>query len=648
MQSETSRPDSQSRRYELVDFDSFAGTSENTEQDQQAPDLSASGRLIWTWESLDEAANASQGEDEPSSAVSDEDAPESDCTDSGNSDTEPDTSAARTRTHSRRRRPAQPRTEPSAEAAYRFYTKSVYKTGSRTSLAALLCIVAAYGTLAACFGWWLPAAFSGIGRYILSVLLLLQLIVCCDVLIRAVYDLSCGRFGTEGLTVLTAFVTLADALTCADTAVPYCAVPMVGLFFGLWGLCQSNAAMRRTVKVISGADEPDSAVCFRNHQGVTDCMLRTQCPTSGFILDLENSDLCRNVLSVYSPIAALLALLLALISSLHASTPYLTCCSAILCGALPAAGAIGFSRPFALLAKALSQAGAALCGWAGAQVCRRTGAVILTDEDLMPEGSVRNSGLKVYNSYTPGQVLGCCGAVLAHDGGRLYDAVLPLLQQSHSRIFECGDYRAYEGGGLGAEVQGSIVLVGSLSFMRLMGVRLPEGVSVRQALYVSINAELAGVIGIRYTPTASVRSALRTLQGCRDLKLILATRDFLLTPAFVRQCFRLQSDRFVYPSMADRIALCTPDDGAESSRAAVFSTHGLRPMARALVGGRQLNRLTRINAGCSLTGGILGLLLLFSLTFTGSVYSLNAGNVLLYAAVWTLPSILLSRWAGEK
>ena len=640
------------RKFELVDFEQFAGAEEPpagenpadgpsaetaeqaAEPSDDAPkmDFSSSGRLIWTWESVEDEPEADQ-DIEPDAEESPEEI---------DSEDEPPADKRK-----KARKPKKVRTEPTPEAAYKFYTKSVKKTGGRAPLSTALCLPAAYLTLAAVYGWPLPGFVTDIVNYLLAGLLILQLIVCYDVVFRVFYDLSCGKLRAEGLVLVAALFTGADALVGAS-GVAYCAVPMLGLCFGLWGLCQRNAAMRRTVKILATAQEPDCVITAENHWNNLNCTLQTSRPLDGFILDLEDTDLAQAFMGIYAPAAVALCLVLGVIASLHSGSSFLSTVSAILCGATPVAGVICFSRPFANLAKNLSHSSAALCGWTGALAADGTDAVIVTDQDLFPEGSVTQSGVKVYNDYSPSQVVSYAATVLAQDGGRLYDAVLPLLENLHGQTYDCGDYRTYEGGGLGAEVRSNIILVGSMSFMRLMGVPLPDGAAVRQAVYVSINAELAGIIAIHYEAAPSVRAALQTLLDCRGLKTVLATRDFLITPAFVKQCFRLKSNRFVYPSMAERSQLAQKAPASRELRAAVLSGPGLRSLARALVGGRQLYNLTRINLGCCLFSGVLGLALLFYLTFTGAVYSLNPANVLLYAAVWSLPPLLISRWVGDK
>lgn len=42
--------------------------------------------------------------------------------------------------------------------------------------------------------------------------------------------------------------------------------------------------------------------------------------------------------------------------------------------------------------------------------------------------------------------------------------------------------------------------MGSIAFMKLMRVRVPEGTRLKQAVYLSVNGELAAVFALNYAP----------------------------------------------------------------------------------------------------------------------------------------------------
>ena len=56
---------------------------------------------------------------------------------------------------------------------------------------------------------------------------------------------------------------------------------------------------------------------------------------------------------------------------------------------------------------------------------------------------------------------------------------------------------------------------------------MPEGTKVKQAVYLSINGDLAGVFALNYAPASAARSSLIAAVRAKGLVPILATRDFM-------------------------------------------------------------------------------------------------------------------------
>ena len=189
-----------------------------------------------------------------------------------------------------------------------------------------------------------------------------------------------------------------------------------------------------------------------------------------------------------------------------------SCCSA----RRPAPPCCRSRGRFSALARRLASFGAALCGWHGARVLG--GAhVILRDEDVFPANNITSSGMELYGTLPAGQVLSYALAALEAAQDPLAALFDRLLQAQFGRRCRADAYRCYDGGGIGAQIGQDVVLVGSLPFMRSMGVHMSDGARVRQAVYVSVNGELAGIFAVKYKPSASTRA------GCAPCWPIPAT-----------------------------------------------------------------------------------------------------------------------------
>lgn len=99
----------------------------------------------------------------------------------------------------------------------------------------------------------------------------------------------------------------------------------------------------------------------------------------------------------------------------------------------------------------------------------------ITDQDLFPAGSVTLNGMKIYSDRSVSQIIGFASAVVQTAGSGLVPLFDEMMHSQNGRHYRVDTFRRYEGGGLGAEIQGDVILMGSIGFMKLMKVRMPGG-----------------------------------------------------------------------------------------------------------------------------------------------------------------------------
>ena len=190
------------------------------------------------------------------------------------------------------------------------------------------------------------------------------------------------------------------------------------------------------------------------------------------------------------------------------------------------------------------------------------------------------------------------------------------------------------------------MLVGSASFMVLMDVALPPGLKVKNAVFCAIDGELAGIFALKYHLPGTVPSALDSLIR-NKLIPVLATRDFNLIPATLRQRFKLPADRMEYPPVERRRDLSEQEQEHSDTMAAVLSREGVGPYAEAVVGGRRLRTAVRLSAVVACLGAATGALLAFYLAFVAAYRSLTAVHVLIFLVMWLVPTPLISGWVDR-
>jgi hypothetical protein len=315
-----------------------------------------------------------------------------------------------------------------------------------------------------------------------------------------------------------------------------------------------------------------------------------------------------------------------------------------LLAAMPATSFIATSRPFAILQRRLHRLGAVLCGWQG--VKQLSGKVIfpLYHEDIFPLGTTRMNGVKIFGSRSTEQVLEYAAAVVMAEGSGLAPLFQQVLDSRNGRYYDAQNLRRYENGGIGGVVEEEAVLVGPLNFLQEMGVEVPEGIQVSQAVCVAIDGELCGVFAISYEKTRSATAGLSTLSSYRKLNPVMIAGEFMMSEQFIRSKFAIKSKRLQFPSELDRMHLrvIQPDEGAEA--ALLTTVVGLAPMAYCVTGARSLRTACNLGVVLHMVGGALGLLVVLTLLVLGALDLLTPANMFLYQLAWMIPGFLVTEW----
>ena len=480
-------------------------------------------------------------------------------------------------------------------------------------------------------------------------ILLLQSVLSLDILLRGVYQALRLRFDLTSLLCLCLAVTLCDAFfAVAQRRMPLCTVVSLELLLALWSAGLEKKAKWRTLKTVLSMEQPTAAVRKESLWHGLDCIVRQNGNLKDFTAMLETPDAARKVMRVYAPIALVLTALLALLAAPRSSAGVLWAWSALLTASLPAGAFLCCSRPFSILAQRLHKAGAAICGWRGAKTLSGECGIVVTDNDLFPGKNITMSGMKLYSELSARQVVGYATAVVQAAGSGLLPLFEKLMESENGWRCSADSFRQYEGGGLGAEIRGDVVLMGSLPFMRLMGVYVPDNVKVQSAVYLSVNKELTAVFALSYAPSSATKNGLSAIMHSSGLAPIMATRDFMITPGLVKKRYKVSADRLEFPTVAERARLSHPDTGEGGKQGALMAGDSFASFAAAVSGGRQLRKTVHHAVIISLLSGILGMGLLAVLTYLDATQSASAANLLLYQLLWLLPAVLITGLFGKS
>ena len=178
--------------------------------------------------------------------------------------------------------------------------------------------------------------------------------------------------------------------------------------------------------------------------------------------------------------------------------------------------------------------------------------------------------------------------------------------------------------------------------MRSMGVHMSDGARVRQAVYVSVNGELAGIFAVKYKPSASTRAGLRALLANPGNSVILATRDFLITPELLAARYELAVGGIAFPVYSERLRLSEAVGGEADAQGALIAKETFGAFASAVAAAQTLRSTTRFSTVLSLLSGILGLCLCALLLYWSSAAAVSPFHIAAFQLIWALVAGFLS------
>lgn len=536
----------------------------------------------------------------------------------------------------------------SPEAAYAFYA-AASGTRLRLLVSTLLClgsvlllvlstplITGAFSDHAAVFS----AAMLG--------LLLLQAVCSYDVCLSGVIALLRFRFDQYSMLFLALCAVVADAFfAVAEGRTPFCTVAGILLLLALWGRDLLYDARRRSLRAISNMDEPVAAIREEKAWHGYDCIFRAPGDAEQFAVQMEMPDAGSRIMRVWAPVMTAVTLALSVLTSLRTGEHFLWAWSAMLLASFPAGILIAYAKPFSALARRLYRAGAAIAGWQGARILSGEAGLIVEDADLFPPQNVTQGGMKLYGSRPAPMVIGYANAVVQTAGSGLVPLFEQMMHDQNGRRYTVDTFRRYEGGGLGATIRGDVVLMGSIAFMKLMRVRVPEGTRLKQAVYLSVNGELTAVFALNYAPAESVRAGLSAVLRAGSLVPVLATRDFMITPQFLKLRYKIPPEHIEFPIVEERARLSSQEIPRTGPQGALMARSSFASFAGSVVSARTLRGAAIIAMIVALAGSVLGTALMFFLTFLGSSFSASCWNLFLYTVLWLIPGLLTALLAGR-
>ncbi len=482
--------------------------------------------------------------------------------------------------------------------------------------------------------------FSQVLAMLVSALLGSQLMV------DSVADLLKGRFSIQVLLTLTFAACMVDAVFCLmELRVPCCAAFSLEMTMALWARYQRRTTETAQMDTMRKAIRLHGIIRVEDYYEGRDGLLRKDAEVSDFMDTYNKLSGPELVQSIFAGLSLVACIGIAVFAGLrHGISMGVQILSTSLLVAVPASFFVAITRPMAILEKRLHMVGSVLCGWDGVKdLCGKV-AFPLLDQDLFPQGSTKLNGVKFYGDRDPDEVVAFSTALITKAGGGLVSVFKQLLASRNGLEHAVDNFQNYGSGGIGGEVCGEPVLLGSLNFLQDMGVEIPEGTMVSQAVYAAIDGQLCAVYAMSYAKMRSAAAGLVTLSGYRKLKPVMLCGDFMLTEGFIRGKFDVKTKRIAFPTREVRAQLAAYQPDPNEPVLAISTRDELIGTAYAIAGARSLRNATKLGVTIHLIGGTLGILTMLVLGFLGNTELLIPTNILLYQLIWAIPGLLVTEW----
>ena len=427
-------------------------------------------------------------------------------------------------------------------------------------------------------------------------------------MIDAIADLFKGRFTVNTLLTVTFAACMVDGIFCLmDLRVPCCAAFSLEMTMALWARLQKRNTEMAQLDTLRKAVRLHGIVKVDDFYNGKDGLLRKEGHVSDFMDIYEKPSTPEVIQSIYAALSLLVCISIAgFAGALHGFSMAVQIFSTSLLVAVPASFFVSISRPMAILETRLHMVGSVLCGWAGVRDLVGKSVFPLRDQDLFPQGSVKLNGVKFYGDRTPDEVVSYSASLIGACGGALVPVFQQLLKSRNGNLLKLDTFRNYGEGGIGGEIQGEPILMGTLNFLQDMGVEIPEGTMVNQAVYAAIDGQLCAVYAISYAKMRSAAAGLVTLCGYRKMTLVKLPGDFMLTESFLRSKFNIKGNRMIFPEREEGCLLSRFRPDPSEPVLALTTRDELIASAYAVTGARALRQSARLGVAIHLLGGMIG------------------------------------------
>ncbi|MDO5806163.1 MAG: hypothetical protein Q4Q51_07490 [Eubacteriales bacterium] len=450
------------------------------------------------------------------------------------------------------------------------------------------------------------------------------------------------------------FATLADAalllnilhccirLASEGEEIPFACIAMLILFAQLRAQVSEETIKHYTYKVAGAAREPIGIFCRR---GKTPHLVKAPlADINTFAAQTTEQEERKRMerLFTLSALAAAVILSVIVCASTGDAGRLIYVLTATVTGSCQVAllSASVMARQSA--ARRLAHCGAASDSDEGSDKLATTQTVVLTDEDLFPNGSVVLVSLELHSNLNDATALAYAAALT--QGSSLGNMLAEEVRTRYGAPLAAHRVLRYDGG-VGGQIGGLQVLLGNERFMTSRGVSV-SGMT-DNALALSLDGSLAAVLTVDYTVPAVLFHAMQKLTE-QKTTIWLNSHNQQITPQLVEQLYGLPKGTVVVPELECSRALQNPARVQDARLCALLMRDGLMGIADCICAARAQRKAQRAGVLIGICASIVCMLLMMYLCYAFVPSDAHPIRLLIYMVLCFIPIFFLDNGVGRE
>ena len=451
-----------------------------------------------------------------------------------------------------------------------------------------------------------------------------------------------------------------------STAPLYSGAAVASLLFFNLGHLQELMRMKRNFKFISDNDGQlysvrsieDESTAFEIGRGLllgepdVKSVYKTEFPANFAALSTEKypSDrFCKKALVLVASAAAIIGIAAGFVGK--SAVFGISAFTAALAIGCPVSAFLADNAVIGGITERLSRRGGMISGYAAAEDCTLTNAVVLDASDILKLSECSIHGIKTFHSMRVDEAILYTAAIVIEGGGPL-SGIFRSVVLDRTDILPPVESLAYEDKlGLSAWIHNRRVLVGSRDLLNNHNVATP-GKDIedkylhdgRCPLYLAIDGKIAALFIVSYGVSEDTAALLRRTER-NGVTLLVKTADANITEEMISTSLRLPlNGTKVLNAVAGDLYDTCRREVLSSDNAAILCDGSTDAFLRCVNASFTVTSMRRITSILLAAGMGIGLAFVFILSLLSGLTQVGALSIVIYQVIWALIVVAFPRF----